>query len=105
MRSGSLVLPGFDDTASLGFPPRRVVYPLVQPWVTDSRFLAGNKEAELKPTIFFFIPTFPCFPVFPLLTACDIAPLIAACWMYSLIVIYEKEKQKETGSGLPNQQT
>ena len=49
----SFVLPAFDDIASLGYPPRRVVYlpgSLVPPWVTDSRFLAGNVEAELKRT-------------------------------------------------------
>ena len=48
----SLVLPVFDDTSSLGSPPRRVVYLLVPPWVTVSRFLAGNREVELKPTTF-----------------------------------------------------
>ena len=34
----------------LGFPPRQVVYPpgyMVPPLVTASRFLAGNREAEL----------------------------------------------------------
>ena len=35
-------------------------------WVTASRFLAGNMEAELKPRLS-FTPTFLCFPVFPLL--------------------------------------
>ena len=51
----SLVLPVFDDTGSLSSPPRRVVYPpgqIVPPWVTAPRFLAGNREAELKPTPF-----------------------------------------------------
>ena len=46
-----MYLPTFDDTGSLGFPPRRVVYPpgsMVPPWVTGSRFLAGNRKAELK---------------------------------------------------------
>ena len=41
----SLVLPAFDDNGSLGSPPSRKVYPLVSmvpPWVTASRFLAGN---------------------------------------------------------------
>ena len=44
----SLVLTAFDDTGSLGSPPRPVVYPpdpMVPPWVTASRFLAENKEA------------------------------------------------------------
>ena len=35
-----LVLPAFDEANSLGSPPSRVVYPLVSPWVTASRFLA-----------------------------------------------------------------
>ena len=41
-----LVLPTFDDTVSLGSPPRHVVYPpgsMVSPWVTASLFLAGNR--------------------------------------------------------------
>ena len=36
-------------------PGRQVVYPsgsMVSPWVTASRFLAGNRNAELKPTTF-----------------------------------------------------
>ena len=51
----SLVLPTFDDTSSLGSPPRQMVYSpgsMVSPWVTASRFIAGNIEAELKPTTF-----------------------------------------------------
>ena len=42
-------------TGSLDSPPRQVVYPptsMFPPWVTASRFLAGNRETELKPTIF-----------------------------------------------------
>ena len=42
----SLVHPAFDDTSSLGSPPRRVI----PPWVTASRSLAGNREAEINPT-------------------------------------------------------
>ena len=52
--AASFVLPAFDDTGSLG-SPRQVVYPpacIVPPWVTVSRFLARNREAELKPTTF-----------------------------------------------------
>ena len=48
----SLVLPAFDNTGS---PPRQVVYPpgyMTPPWVTISHFLVGNREAELKPSIF-----------------------------------------------------
>ena len=37
-----------DDTGSLGYPSLRVVYyPSVSTMVTVSRFLAGNREAEL----------------------------------------------------------
>ena len=60
----SLVLPAFENASSLGSPPHQVVYILVSMvpvWVTVSCFLAGNREAELKPT------TFPCFPFFSLL--------------------------------------
>ena len=39
---------------------------LVPPWVTASHFLAGNREAELKPTPFFSLLLF-CFHAFPLL--------------------------------------
>ena len=31
--------------------------PLVPPWVTASHFLAGNREAELKPTAFSSLPS------------------------------------------------
>ena len=57
----SLVLPAFDDIGSLGSPPHRVVYPLGPPWGIASRFLAGNREAELKPTIFSSLLIFPVF--------------------------------------------
>ena len=48
----------------LGSPPRQVIYPtgsMVPPWVTASRFLAGNKEAELKPATFSSLLIFPVF--------------------------------------------
>ena len=52
----SLAVPTFDDTGSLGSPPRHVLYPpcsMVLPWVSASCFFAGNSEAdELKPTTF-----------------------------------------------------
>ena len=41
----SLFLPAFDDTGSLGSPPRQTAYPpssMVPPWVTVSRLLAGE---------------------------------------------------------------
>ena len=43
----SLVLPAFDDTGSLGFPPRRVFYrPSISTLVTASRFLADNRKSK-----------------------------------------------------------
>ena len=65
----SLVLPVFDDTGSLGSPPGQVVYPpgsMVPTWVTASRFLAENREIELKPSTFSSLLLF-CFPIFLLL--------------------------------------
>ena len=67
----SLVLPTFDDTGSLGFSRRQMVRPngsMVPPSVTASRFLVGNREAQLKSItsssrlIFcdFFTRVFPC---------------------------------------------
>ena len=63
----SLVLPGFDDTSSLGSPPCEVVYPpssMIPPWVTVSRFFTVNIEAELKTQHFLFTPIFPFFSSF-----------------------------------------
>ena len=48
----SLVLPAFDDTGFLGFPPCRVVYSPGSTWVTASHFHMGNRETELEPTTF-----------------------------------------------------
>ena len=51
----SLFLEALDDIGSLGSPPRQVVYTpgsVVPPWVTISRFLARNREAELKFTTY-----------------------------------------------------
>ena len=85
-----LVLPAFDDTGSLGSPPRRVVYPpgsMVPPWMTASHFPAENKEAELKPTplsSLLFVRNFLSFLFSS--TPCDIVALSAACWGYSLII-------------------
>ena len=64
----SLVLPGFDDTGSLGLPPRWVDYPPIPPGVAASHFLAGNWEAELKPTTFSSFLLFGTFLSFLLLT-------------------------------------
>ena len=61
----SLVFPVFKDTGSLFYPLRRVLSQWFPPWVTASHLIAGNWEAELKPTT--FSSTFPGFPVFPLL--------------------------------------
>ena len=60
----SLVLPAFNDTGSLGFDLHRVVCPLVPPCVTASRFLAVNREAELKLTTFTSLLLFRVFRVF-----------------------------------------
>ena len=87
----SLVLPAFDSSGSLGSLPRQVVYPpgsMVPPWVTDSRFLSGNNEAELKPTT--SLPSY--FSVVSYLSSSLEAPAIyiplsAACWGYSIIII------------------
>ena len=52
---------------SLGSPLRRVIYPpssLVPPWVTTFRFLAVNREPELKPTTFSSLLLFRVFQSF-----------------------------------------
>ena len=64
----SLVPPAFDVTGSLGSPPRLVVYPpgsMVTLLVTDSRFLARNREAELKLLTFSSLLLFLVFLSFP----------------------------------------
>ena len=91
MPAVSLILPVFDVTGSLGSPPRQEVYPhgsMVPPWVTASRFLAGNSWAELKPTTFSSLLLFRVF-FFSLFsqTPSDIIPLSAAYWDYSSIII------------------
>ena len=52
---------------------------LVPSWVTASRFLAGNKESELKPTIFSSLLLFCGFLSFLFWTPSNIVPLSAAC--------------------------
>ena len=48
-----LGLPTFDDTDSLCYLPRSVIYrPSLSILVTASTFIAGNREAKLKPTTF-----------------------------------------------------
>ena len=63
--AASLFLPAFDVTGSLGSPQRWVVYPnpgsMVPFWMTASRFLAENRKAELKPTIFSSLLLFRVF--------------------------------------------
>ena len=56
---------------------------MVPPWVTAFHFLAGNTEAELK----LLTPTFPCFPIFPLLLNPQQYSTFECCWGYSLIII------------------
>ena len=86
----SHVFPAFKDTGLLGSPPRWVVYyPFVSTLVTISRFLAGNREAELKPTTLSSLLLFRVFLSFLFSwPPRDIVPLSAACWGYSLINIY-----------------
>ena len=74
MSTDSLVLPAFDDTGSPSYPPRRVVHrQSVSTLVTASHFLAGNREADLKPTtsLHFYFSIFSIFPL--LLSSSDIA--------------------------------
>ena len=47
-----LVLPAFDNTESLVYPPHWWSIPLVPPWVTASDVFAGNRKAEAKLTTF-----------------------------------------------------
>ena len=48
-----LLVSTFDDTNSLGYSPRRVVYhPSASILETTSRFLAGTRKTELKLTTF-----------------------------------------------------
>ena len=54
--------PAFEYTSSLGSPLRQVVHgSMVRPWVAASRFLAGNREAELKPATFSSLLLFIAF--------------------------------------------
>ena len=77
----SLFLLTFEDTDSMDFSQRRMVYPLGSTRVTTSRFLEGNREDELEPTTFFSLLHFRDFLSFlfswPL---SDTVPLIVACW-------------------------
>ena len=54
----SVVLPALYDIGSLGFPPRRVVNS-TNSTLGTSCFLAGDREAELKPTNFSSSPELP----------------------------------------------
>ena len=66
-----LFLPTFDGTGSLKYPLRWVVYPPMGSTLRPaSRFLVGNREAELKPTSFsslrlFSVILFLFFPTSP----------------------------------------
>ena len=60
----SLVTPAFDGTVSWVLLRVGWSIPLVPPWVTASRFLAGNREAELKPTTFSSLLLFHVFQSF-----------------------------------------
>ena len=75
-------------TDSLGFPLRHFVDPLLPPWVTTSGFLVGNREHELKSTTFSSLLFFLVFLSFLFSwPPSDIAPMSAACWGYSLIMM------------------
>ena len=66
-----------DDTGSLGYPPRWVVYrPLVSTLVTVSRLFAGNRETELKPTYFSSLLHFSVFLSFSFLPTTGIVHLV-----------------------------
>ena len=62
-----LVLPAFDDTESLGYSPRQVLYPVGSTRGDFLPFLCGELGEWAKTNHFLFTCTFPCFPVFPLL--------------------------------------
>ena len=57
-----LVIPTFDDTGSLGYPSRRMVYrPSVSTLGDSFPFHSWNMEAELKPTNFSSLLLFRVF--------------------------------------------
>ena len=58
-----LVLPTFDDTDSLGSPPRQLVYLPGSTLGECFPFPCGEYGGSAKTHHFFFITTFPCFPV------------------------------------------
>ena len=75
---------------------------MVPPWVTASRFLSGNREAELEITTFslLLLSVFSCLSSSSdppstwysptnqsIMTPSDIVPSSAACWGYSLMRI------------------
>ena len=60
---------------------------MVPPWVTVSRFLAGNRETELKLTTFSSLQLFPCFPVFALL----LTPQRYSTVKYCLLVLLDND--------------
>ena len=86
-----LVLPGFDNTGSLGSPPHWVVYHPGSTLVTASHLLVGNREPELKPTTFFF-SLHSYFSVFS--SSSSDHPAIkyrsssTPCWGYSIKYIF-----------------
>ena len=64
-------------------------FPLIPPWATASRFLAGNRDAELKSTPFSSLLLLQVFLSFLSRNnpPRDIEAMIVACWGYSLIII------------------
>ena len=63
----SLVLPSFDNTGSLGYPPYQVVYPPGSTLGDCLLFSCEEHGGWVKTYHFLFTSTFSCFPVFPLL--------------------------------------
>ena len=89
IRNALVVLLGlqtFDNTGSLSHPLRRVVYrSLVSTLMTAFRFLARNREADLKRTTFSSLLLFHVFLSFLLSYPPSYITLSAACWGYSII--------------------
>ena len=83
-----LDLPTFDDTGSLVYPPRRVVYySLLSTPGTASSFLAGNRDADFEPTAFSSLLLFciflPLLFSFVLLLYTSLRLLVVGLWFSS----------------------
>ena len=85
----SIVLKAFDNVGCLGCLPWWMVYPCGFHPGDCLPFIAGNREAELKPTTFSSLLLFRNF-LFPLLLLKRYSALTAQCWDYSLIIKINK---------------